>query len=154
MPIQTAPAKPWGCGSRWVSRENVEVVRRIYEAGARREGAAVLPLYDEDVEWDNSGSPVGLLTGGMVFRGHDGIKEAFREWYEAWEDVEHDVEEFTDIGPHVIAVGPMRGRGRTSGVEVTWDGYASTWTLRGGKVARSVWYPTREEALEAVGLRE
>lgn len=46
-----------------MSRENVEVVRRIYEAGARREGAAVLSLYDEDVEWDNSGSPDGLLSG-------------------------------------------------------------------------------------------
>ena len=28
------------------------------------------------------------------------------------------------------------------------------WTLREGKVARVVWLPTREEALEAAGLRE
>jgi ketosteroid isomerase-like protein len=137
-----------------MSQENVEVVRRIYEAGERREGAAVLSLYDEDVEWDSSGSPAGLLGGRKVYRGHDGIKDAFREWYEAWADVKHDAEEFIDVDPHVIAVGRMRGRGRGSGVEVTWDGYASTWTLRNGKVIRVAWFPTREEALEAVGLRE
>ena len=137
-----------------MSRENVEVVRRIYEAGGRREGAAVLSLYDEDVEWDSSGSPMGLLSGRAVFRGHDGIKDLFREWYEAWAETKHDAEEFIDVDPHVIAVGTLRGRGRTSGVEVTWDGYASTWTLRDGKVVRVAWFRSREEALEAVGLRE
>jgi ketosteroid isomerase-like protein len=134
-----------------MSRENVEVVRRIYEAGARREGATVLPLYDQGVEWDGSGSPAGLLTGSLVYRGHDGIREAFRQWYEAWGDVEHEVEEFIEAGPHVIAVGTMRGTGRASGVEIRWEGYASTWTLRDGKVVRVAWFPSREEALEAVG---
>jgi ketosteroid isomerase-like protein len=28
------------------------------------------------------------------------------------------------------------------------------WTIRDGKVCRVVWYPTRAEALEAVGLSE
>jgi ketosteroid isomerase-like protein len=137
-----------------MSRENVEVVRRIYQAGKRREGASVLRLYGEDVEWDNSGSPAGLVAGKDIHRGHEAIKEMFRQWYEVWASVEHDAEEFIDIGPHVIAVGTMRGRGRASGVEVTWDGYASTWTLRDGKVVRVAWFPSREEALQAVGRGE
>ena len=135
-----------------MSRENVEVVRRIYEAGKRREGAAVLPLYDEQVVWE--GGPGEHLTGREVWRGHEGIREALRQWYDAWEHVEHDVEEFIDADPHVIAVGTMRGRGRASGVEVVWNDYASTWTVRGGRVVRVAWFPSRAEALEAVGLRE
>jgi ketosteroid isomerase-like protein len=137
-----------------MSRENVEVVRRIYEAGARREGAAVLPLYDENVEWDSSGSPLGVLEGGAVFRGHEGIREMFRQWYAGWEDVVHHMEELIDVGEHIVAVGTLRGRGRASGVDVAWKNYASTWTLRDGKVVRVAWFASREEALEAVGLRE
>ena len=132
----------------------MEVVRRIYEAGTRREGAAVLGLYDVDVEWDASGSPLGVLEGATVFRGHEGIREVFRQWYAGWEHVVHDVGEFIDVGEHVVAVGTLRGRGRSSGVDVVWNHYASTWTLRDGKVVRVAWYATRGEALEAMGLRE
>jgi ketosteroid isomerase-like protein len=86
------------------------------------EGAAVLPLYDENVVWE--GGPVEGLTEREVWHGHDGIRDAFRQWYDAWEHVEHDVEEFTDVGgPHVIAIGTLRGRGRTSGIEVVRNGY-------------------------------
>jgi ketosteroid isomerase-like protein len=137
-----------------MSRENVEVVRRIYDAGARREGAAVLSLYDADVEWDSSGTPAGHLGDATVYRGHEGIREAFRLWYEVWDNVEHDVEELIDAGETVIAVGTLRGRGRASGVEVEWKHYASTWTLRAGKVVRVAWFSSREEALKAVELAE
>src|SRR5918992_184524 len=37
-----------------MSRENVEIVRRVYEAAARRDSATVLALYDPEVELDNS----------------------------------------------------------------------------------------------------
>jgi hypothetical protein len=40
-----------------MSRENVEVVRRVYEAVARRDAAAVLALNDPDVEVDGSRLP-------------------------------------------------------------------------------------------------
>ena len=30
----------------------------------------------------------------------------------------------------------------------------AVWTIRNGKVVRVVWFPTREEALEAAGLSE
>jgi hypothetical protein len=64
------------------------------------------------------------------------------------------VEEWIDADPHVIALGTMRGRGRASGVEVVWNGYASVWTLRDCKVFRVAWLSSREQALEAVGLSE
>jgi hypothetical protein len=44
-------------------------------------------------------------------------------------------------------------RGRASGVEVERP-FALPWTLREGKVVQVVWCLTREEALEAAGLRE
>jgi ketosteroid isomerase-like protein len=53
----------------------------------------------------------------------------------------------------VIAVVTRRARGRASGVEVERP-FALVWTLRGGKVARVVWFLSRAEALEALGLSE
>jgi ketosteroid isomerase-like protein len=130
----------------------VEIVRRVYDAVARRDTATVLALYDPEVEWDASQSPLGRVTGASVLRGHEGLRRAFREWYDGWEHVEDNIEELIDAGEHVIAVVTLRGRGRSSGVEVEWKDYAAVWTIREGKVLRVVWLPSREAALEAVGL--
>jgi ketosteroid isomerase-like protein len=65
----------------------------------------------------------------------------------------HDFEELIDAGDRVVSVGTTRGRGRASGADVVWK-HAGVWTIRDGKIVRVVWFNAREEALEAVGLRE
>jgi ketosteroid isomerase-like protein len=112
---------------------------------------------DPEIEMDNSRSPVGDFAGtvGRVFRGRDGVQKVFREWYEAWEKVESELEELIDAGgEQVVSVITYRARGRKSGVEVEFPHMAGAWTVRNGKVTRVVWLPTREEALEAAGLQE
>jgi ketosteroid isomerase-like protein len=37
-----------------MSRENVEVVQRLFDAIGRRDSEAVLALYDPEIEWDAS----------------------------------------------------------------------------------------------------
>jgi ketosteroid isomerase-like protein len=133
-----------------MSRENVEIVRAVYDAVARRDGATVLALYDPEVEWDVSQVSYGELMGGSLYRGHDGLRRWFGEYYEAWETVEHDCEELIDVGEHVISVATGRARGRASGAQVEWH-FAGIWTISEGKIARVTWFPTREEALEAAG---
>lgn len=137
-----------------MSQENVEVVRRVYEASARRDSAAVLALYDPDVELDNSRGAFGDVTGRGVYRGHEEIRRAFRDLFDAWENYENECEELIDAGDQVISVSTARGRGRASGLEVEWKREAGVWTIRDGRIARVVWFPTREEALAAVGLEE
>jgi ketosteroid isomerase-like protein len=136
-----------------MSQENVEVVRRMYDAVARRDAATVLTFYDPDVEWDITRRPIGGLVGGGVYHGHEGLRSFFRKWYEAWESIEENLEELIDAGEHVITVVTSRGRGRASRVEVETRG-AAVWTIREGKIVRVVWFPTSEDALEAAGLRE
>jgi ketosteroid isomerase-like protein len=136
-----------------MSRENVEVVRQIYDAVARRDAAAVLALYDPDVEWDGSRLPETSLGFQGVYRGHEGLRTSTREWAKAWERFEDRCEELIDAGEHVISVVTRRGRGRASGAETS-TRRAGVWTLRDGKAARVVWFPSVEEALEAVGLSE
>jgi hypothetical protein len=52
-----------------------------------------------------------------------------------------------------VSVGQQRGQGHTSGLPAT-RALAGVWTIRDAKIVRAVWFPTREEALEAVGLSE
>ena len=135
-----------------MSRDDVELVRRIFEAGKRRDSAAALALYDPDLVWDVSRLGGADFEAG-VFHGHDGLRRWFREWYAAWENTENDLEELIDAGDHVISVHTQRGRGRASGIAVQIRQHA-VWTIRSGKVARVVWFNSREEALEAVGASE
>jgi ketosteroid isomerase-like protein len=137
-----------------MSRENVEVVRRVFDAEARRDAATALTLYDPEVEFDTSRGTFADLAGRRLYYGHEGLRTWFRDWYEAWENVQEDVEELIDAGDHVISVVTIRGRGRASGLEVDLAHQPAVWTIRDGKVVRVVWFQMREEALEAVGLRE
>jgi ketosteroid isomerase-like protein len=137
-----------------VSRENVEVVRQVFDAVARRDTASVLALYDPDVELDASFSSMSDLFGRRVFHGHEGLRSFDHEWREAFENVETDCEELIEAGQQVVSIARYRVRGRASGIEVTGRARAGLWTIRDGKVVRVVWFDTREEALAAVGRGE
>ena len=132
-----------------MSRENVEVVQGVYDAASRRDSAAVLALYHPEVELDNT--RLQVVSGG-IFRSHDGLRSFFRQWNEAWESVDYQLDDLMDAGgDQVVSVVTRRGRGRSSGAEVEIQ-VALRWTVRDGRVTRVVWYPTREDALKsAVG---
>jgi ketosteroid isomerase-like protein len=136
-----------------MSEENVEIVRRVYEAAARRDRATVLACYDPEVEWDVSRSPMARLVGEGVYHGHEGLRRFFRAYHEAWEDIEYEGADLIDADEQVVSVDTERARGRASGVETELTQYA-VWTIREGKIVRAAWFGSRDEALEAAGLRE
>ncbi len=103
--------------------------------------------------WIQLGFGTEGITGGGVYHGHEGIRTWFREWNEAWEDSGFELQELIEAGQQVVSVVTRRARGRASGIDVQQPG-AVVWTVREGKIVRVVWFPTREEAREAVGLRE
>lgn len=107
-----------------MGREKAEVVRRLFDAVARGDDEEVLALYDGDVEWDGSRSRwFEVLSGDPVWRGHEGLREFFRGYYETWENLEHEIEEVLDLGgDRLVVVITARGRGRASGAEVEWRG--------------------------------
>jgi ketosteroid isomerase-like protein len=137
-----------------MSQQNVQIVREVFDREARRD-MSVLDAYNPEVEMDFSASPFAdfMATSGRR-QGVGEVQSTFRDWYEAFENVETDVDELIDAGEHVIVVFTYRGRGRASGAEVEWQHMAGLWTFREGKVVRVAWLRTREDALEAAGLRE
>ena len=135
-----------------MSRENVEVVRRIWEAADRRDTETVFSLYDPDVELDVSGFPV-VATEAEVYRGHAGLQSLFHEWREVWANAESNLEELIDAGNRVISVYTYRGRGRVSGLTAE-ETFATVWTIQDKKAVRVQWFISRDEAFKAAGLSE
>ena len=135
-----------------MSQENVNVVRRIWEAADRRDTEAVLSLYAPDVELDVSGFPIDAAEA-RFYRGHDGLRRLFADWRETWEQASSELVELIDAGERVVAVYTYRARGRASGIPV--EGiFAAGWTIQDGKATRVHWFAGREQALEALGLAE
>ena len=139
-----------------MSKEQVEIVRTLFDTFARRDHEAAFDYYDAEIEWDASRArQVGDVDTARVYHGHDGVRAYWRRWLSAWEDVEATEVEFVDAGQTVIAlVHQQRQRGRVSGIESNFPPYALTFTIRNGKVVRWVFYPTQTEALEASGLEK
>ncbi len=136
-----------------MSRENVELVRRIYDAVARRDGVTPFEVYAEDIVWDMSNWRRGFLTSQPIYYGHEGVRQISREGLAAFAEIEFDVEELIDAGEQVLAADREREVGRASGVPVEAT-HIAVWTLAGGKVIRMQVFDDRHAAERAAGLSE
>ena len=126
-----------------MSRENVELVRRIYAAW--REGTSARGFMDVDIEYVNP--PDAVETGTR--RG----PASFGLIREAYDDVEVRPQRFIDAGDDVVVVALLTGTSRGGRLPVEREqGYV--WTIENGKAIRFRWFRTRQEALEAVGLSD
>jgi ketosteroid isomerase-like protein len=132
-----------------VSKENVEIVRAMYDAYDRGAFEEALGFMAEDVEWSESPDQ----PGGRLFRGHDGVRQSLRHWVGTWDDYRYEVDELVDCGDHVLARTHQSGRGKGSGIEVSEEIF-SVWTLRDGKIVRQEMFRNWSQALEAAGIRE
>jgi ketosteroid isomerase-like protein len=132
-----------------MSRENVDSVRRGFEAFRRGGVEALLELVDPEFEMT---TPPELSLEPSTYRGHAGLRRYFDTFYEVMEEISYEPEEFIDAGERVVVV-PVRVavRGRGTGI-VADQRVATVWTLRNGKLVRLHAYATKAEALAAVDL--
>jgi ketosteroid isomerase-like protein len=132
-----------------MSQENVEIVRRMYEAWNRSGGVPQFEWIDPEIEVD---VPAGGLLEG-TYRGHAGFSKLLESFWDAFEEHRIEIEESIPAGDHVLLTVHYYGRGKTSGVEVDLRDW-HVWTLRDGKAVRWQIVNTRKVALKAVGLSE
>jgi ketosteroid isomerase-like protein len=136
-----------------MSQENVELVRGVYDAVARRDAETPFEFYAEDIVWDMSNWRRAYLYSQPVYHGHEGVRQAWRDVLSAFGEIDFEVEELVDAGDRVLAVIHEREIGRASGVPVEAT-HLAVWTLAEGKVIRLQVFDDRQEALEAVRLSE
>ena len=134
--------------ARWMSQENVELVQRLLEVYNERSFEDNVDLVNPEVVMDLSR---GELPDGASYTGHSEFIDFVEAWEEGFESEQIEAQEILDAGDRVVAILRHRGRGRLSGIDID-QTFAMVWTLRNGQAVRIELYPTREEALEAVGL--
>ena len=133
-----------------MSQENVDGVRRAYEALARRDLHAFLELVHPDVEATSR----MLEVEGAVYRGRDGMRRLVEGIWSVFPDWHSEVIEARAVGEDaVLAKIRNRGKGTASGVEVDMTAWQIV-TFDDGRARFIRPYETEAEALEAVGLLE
>ena len=133
-----------------MSRENVEIVRRVFEAVNHGDLEAVMDVAADEfvLDWSNS---IGPARG--VYRGRGSIRELSASFLEAFEYVRWDPAEIIEVDQsRVIVVNHAQMRGRGSGIEVNAVG-AQLWTITEGKAQSVKLYQSKADALQAEGLR-
>ena len=133
-----------------MSKENVEIVRRMYDAWERGDYESALAYFHPDVEWSEPPDNPGART----WHGHEGVQRAVATWMGAWEDYRHERRELIDCGgDRVLMAGWQTGRGKGSGVEISEENF-SVYRVREGRIVKQQMFRHRADALEAAGLSE
>ena len=134
-----------------MSRENVEVVRRGYDAFNRGDLNAMAADFAPNFEYVTTGVVPGM-TG--PYQGQEGLAE-FLEWMRSeFESPRIEVRELNEVGEdQVLAAVTLRGRGKQSAAAASWHVW-HLWTLEDGRVLRGQAFTSIEAALEAARARE
>jgi ketosteroid isomerase-like protein len=135
-----------------MSEENVEAFKRGTAAMNRGDIEGMLEVVDPGVVWRDV---INAMLGGeaTLYRGHDGVRDLFRDLYESFGEIEAGYRDFRDLGGRVVALGELRVRGKESGAE-TKSPVAALTEWKAGKTIRVWTYLDHTEALEAAGLSE
>jgi ketosteroid isomerase-like protein len=132
-----------------MSQENVEVVRRFLDAFNARDVEVLVSLSAEDCEW----RPFRAQLEGIVYRGHQGVRQFLSDMNEDWETFRIDPLEFRDRDQLVAVIGRVKARSAESSMEIeSIAGFVHE--LEQGRVRRITSHSDVEAALDAVGLRD
>jgi ketosteroid isomerase-like protein len=116
-----------------MSKENVEIVRRVYEGWSRGDFSEA-ELFDPDVEFEMVDWPHPAKS-----RGVDAMRETWLTALAAWEDFRAKPDEVIDHGDNILVLNSISGRGRGSGADVS-ARTATLWTVENGRVVRLALY--------------
>jgi len=132
-----------------MSEENVEVVRRIYEA-LNETGEPPVGFGAPNYEFDAS----DVMPDMPPSRGQEEAVRMFRSYSEMFDDFTVTLEEVIAADNECVVTSVTDG-GRMKGSDAeVWNRFFHVFTLRNGKVTRWSSHLTRERALEAAGLSE
>jgi ketosteroid isomerase-like protein len=130
-----------------VSRDNIEIVRRVVAALNGRDLDAYLACCTGDVE-------LHLPVVGGIYTGPDGIRRWFADLEDSGPDFHVELGDVEAVGgDRVIAFFHVASTGRASGVPVTLE-TANVYDLIDGRINRIRILLDAQEARRAVGLQE
>ncbi len=129
-----------------MSQESTERNRRVIDAFNQREFDAFLALMDPELEFTSRVIPV---AGDVHYRGHDGIREWWKDLLAVFPDFRVELLKTRDLGDWTVIAARVSGHGADSDApfeQRIWQ--AIRW--RDARVASWQTLDTEAEALEAV----
>jgi ketosteroid isomerase-like protein len=128
--------------------ENVEFVRRMYEARDGGDAESALACFDPEVVLD---ARVRMDSG--IVHGREAAGRVIGEWVAAFDDWSEEIHEISDLGSQVYVVATQRGRAKGSGVAVE-SRYALLYQVEGGQITRMALFDDEAEALAAAAAQD
>ena len=130
-----------------MSKQNVEIIRRAFEAYWAGDIEGVLGVCAEDIVITQDPDVPGVPPQQ---HGHDGVIEAFGLWPEQWDDFQIEILRIVaDPGDHVVVTTRQSGRGKESGVEVVGE-FTFLFTVRDRKISEWRIFVQESQALDAL----
>jgi ketosteroid isomerase-like protein len=144
-----------------MSQENVQIVRRNYEVinSIGRTGHQFIDPEDVAPDlWERLAPDLELherpdLPDAKVYRGREESKEFWRKTQELFAELHWEPREVIDLGHAIVVETRIVAVGRGSEVRIEADETDVFW-FRDGLIVRLQGFPTKEEALDAIGLSE
>jgi ketosteroid isomerase-like protein len=123
-----------------------ETIHVAYEAWSRRDVEALLEVAHPDAE----ARPIlGANIGASVYRGHDGLREWFKDLHQEWETFQTRVTRIEERGDRALCTIDVYARGRASGVVIEGELYHLV-DMRDGLILRLEAFRDRAEAMRAL----
>jgi ketosteroid isomerase-like protein len=132
-----------------MSRENLEIARRGYAAINERGLEALDEFIDPNIDWE-------VVSDGptLSFSGAAEVLEFAKVWFDSYNWLRLDPEKLIELeDDRVLALIHQHGQLIEDSVPLE-QAIAHLLTFRDGRCVRLRGFARREEALEAVGLRE
>jgi ketosteroid isomerase-like protein len=122
----------------------MDVVKAVFAAFAERDIEGVLAHAHSEMEF----RPVTADYAGRTepYRGHEGMRQYFRDVAEVWEELRLTPTDFRQAGETVLVTGKVSAR---SAARVVAGSTGWIWRLRDGKVAYVRVYQSAADAIAA-----
>jgi len=133
-----------------VAGENVEIVRRGFEAFNEDGVEGILPLIDPEFVVT---TPPNLASEPDTYEGHEGVRRYFDSFYDAMEEIRWEPHSFHEIGDRIAVPFTLHARGKSTGLDVSQDA-VQVWELRDGKALGMELFATLDDARQAHGSQD
>ena len=133
-----------------MSQENVEIVRRAFEAWQAGDIDRFLAVLHDDVTTRR----FAPFPDTGTWHGPDGMRAVIADWVDAFDEFTITEAKFLDAGDQVVARLAQEGRIKGSGGAPVPGTYWLVFGVRDEKLVTLDIYAEKAQALEAAGLRE
>ena len=128
-----------------MERSDIDVVKEVYAAFAARDSERVVAVLDPDAVFI-------AVTGGILgrtqpYRGHEGMREYFRDVARVWDELVLTPREFEEVGDQILVTGRVSARSPSRMISGS-TGWV--WRVRDGLVVYARVYASAAEARTAV----